>query len=163
MFRINLRFALILAAGIALATPLPAKAQNWTPEQQEVIDLNQACWDAWGTKDVAEMRRVCNEHPEATSWYTPSGAPTVGWFENNGDRWVDAFMSRSEWVYLEVIPLAVSIFDNTAQIYFWATLTEEDNDGVLTTHSRKQVNIWQKMDGRWTWIGGMMVVEDDDA
>ncbi len=137
-------------------------AQQWSSEQQEIIDLNQACWDAWETEDVAEMRRVCNEHPEATNWWTPNGAPTVGWFENNGDRWVEAFLSRSSTVYAEVISLAVSIFDNTAQVYFWATLTAEDNDGGLTTTSRKQLNIWQKIDSRWTWIGGMAVLENDD-
>ena len=147
-----------------LATIVPTRllAQNWTAEQQEIIDLNQACWEAWNTEDPAEMRRVCNEHPEATHWWTPNGAPTVGWFENNGDRWVEAFLSRSSQVYFEIIPLAVSIFDNTAQIYFWATSTEQDNDGKLTTTSRKQLNIWQKMDGRWTWIGGMTVLEDSD-
>ena len=142
--------------------PTSSHAQNWTPDQQEIIDLNQACADAWGTENVAEMRRVCNEHPAATNWWTQLGAPTVGWFEKNGDRWVDAFLSRSNIIYAEIIPLAVSIFDNTAQIYFWVTETSEDNDGKLTTANRKQLNIWQKMDGRWTWIGGMAVPEDRD-
>lgn len=146
----------------AYLIPTRSQAQNWTPEQQEIIDLNQACWDAWETEDTAEMRRVCNEHPEATNWWTSNGAPTVGWFENNGDRWVEAFMPLVSTVYYEIIPLAVSIFDNTAQIYFWATHTEKDDNGKLTTTSRKQLNIWQKMDGRWTWIGGMTVLEDDD-
>jgi len=142
--------------------PANLLAQNWTAEQQEIIDLNQACWDAWASEDVSEMRRSCNEHPEAINWWTRLGAPTVGWFENNGERWIDAFMSRSKRIYFEIIPLGVSIFGDTAQIYFWATSTFENSDRELETTSQKQLNIWQKMDGRWTWIGGMAVPEGDD-
>jgi hypothetical protein len=157
--RFHVLLILLVFSGLVVTA---SHAQNWTAEQQEIIDLNQSCWDAWVTEDVAEMRRVCNEHKDATNWWTPNGAPTVGWFEKNGDRWTEAFLSRSKSVYFEIIPLAVSIFDNTAQIYFWATSTDEDNDGELTTTSRKQLNIWQKMDDRWTWIGGMAVLEADE-
>ena len=33
---------------IALLSPSPLWAQHWTPQEQEIIDLNQSCWDAWG-------------------------------------------------------------------------------------------------------------------
>ena len=158
----GIRFLLPLFV-LAYLIPTSSIAQNWTPEQQEIIDLNQACWEAWASEDVNQMRRICNEHPESTGWYTPNAAPVTGWFEKHGEQWVNAFYSRSNQVYLEIIPLAVSLFDNTAMIFFWATHTDEAENGELTTSYRKQLNIWQKMDGNWTWIGGMIVLEGNDG
>jgi len=47
------------------------------------------------------------------------------------------------------------------KIRFWATQTHVDPQGAQTTQSQKQLNIWQRIDGRWTWIGGMAMPEGD--
>lgn len=135
--------------------PATASGQHWTPEEQEIIDLNQSCWDAWGNEDFAAARRTCNEHPDGRHWWTAESAPGIGWFEKNADRWAAAFHPIEDRLYWEVRPLSVRIFGDVALIHFWGTVTTIDDQGVRTTVARKQLNIWQRVDGRWTWIGGM--------
>jgi len=141
--------------------PHPLSAQSWTAAEQEIIDLNQACWDAWASEDLNAVRRTCNEHADARGWWTAETAPQIGWFAKNAERWAAASTPRDTWVYWDIRPLSVRIFDNTALIHFWATHTHEDRQGRLTTQSQKHLNIWQRIDGRWTWIGGMATPEGD--
>ena len=74
----------IIVAALSAYSPLPA--QRWSTEEQEIIDLNQSCWDAWAAQDLDAVRRTCNEHPDGRGWYTPEAGPSVGWFEKNADE-----------------------------------------------------------------------------
>jgi hypothetical protein len=144
---------------VALLVPATARAQHWTTEEQEIIDLNQACWDAWASHDLSRIEATCNEHEGARGWYTPNAAPDNGWYAKNARRWMSAIGSKEEWIYFEIIPTSVRIFNETALIHFWATLTLRAVDGNVKTISQKQLNIWQRIDSRWTWIGGMATPE----
>ncbi len=151
---------------LTLALFLPAQtllAQHWTPEEEEIIELNQSCWDSWAAEDIAAIRRTCNEHVDARGWWTPEAAPNVGWFEKHAERWMNAFGPRDTWVYWEVRPLSVGIFGDTALIHFWATHTHEDSQGDTTTQTQKHLNIFQRIDGRWAFIGGMAMPEGELA
>ncbi len=156
-----MRVALFLTATLALTVPQSAIAQHWTAEEQEIVDLNQSCWDAWASEDLGAVRRTCNDHTDARGWYTPDAAPEIGWFANNAERWIAAFGPRDTWIYWDVRPLSVRIFGDTALIHFWATHTHEDSQGNQTTQTHKHLNIWQQIDGSWTWIGGMAMPEGD--
>ncbi len=137
---------------------LPTQAvlgQHWTTQEQEIIELNQSCWDAWAAEDLDAVRQTCNEHPDGRHWWIPDAAPGIGWFEKNAERWGAAFHPRDTWLYWEIRPLSVRIFNDTALIHFWATITHEDSQGKTITQTRKMLNIWQRIDGRWVWIGGM--------
>jgi hypothetical protein len=158
----SMKKTLVLAALLPLVA-MPAAAQHWTPEEQEIIDLNQACWDAGAAEDLDAVRRTCNEHEDGRSWLTSEAAPAVGWFVANAERSAAAFDSRREWLYWEVRPLSVRLFGETALIHFWATRTIEGTNGTETTLAHKQLNIWQRIDGRWTWIGGMADVESGSS
>lgn len=149
-----MRMWLILVALLSIL-PVRAAAQHWTPEEQEIIALNQACWDAWAAQDLDAVRRTCNEHEDGRSWVTSEAAPGIGWFEKNAERHAAAFNRRSQWLYWEIRPVSVRVFGDTALIHFWATRTMEEQDGSVTTFSHKQLNIWQRVEGRWAWIGGM--------
>ena len=144
---------------IALLSPSPLWAQHWTPQEQEIIDLNQSCWDAWGAQDLAAVRRICNEHPDGRHWVSTESAPGIGWSEKNVERHAAVFNPLEKWLYWEIRPLSVRVFDNVALIHFWATLTTRDDKGVRSTTTKKQLNIWQRINGRWTWIGGMSAPE----
>jgi len=151
----------VLVIGVLLLVPGPSLAQQWTAEEQEIIDLNFSCWEAWAAEDLNAVRQTCNEHPDARGWWTADGAPQVGWFEKNAERWSAAFHPRGNWIYFDIRPLSVKIFNDTAFIHFWATHTHEDSKGDTVTQTQKQLNIWQRVEGRWTWIGGMAVPEGD--
>ena len=154
-----MRGVFFLTATLALFVPQSALAQHWTAEEQEIVDLNQSCWDAWASEDLGQVRRTCNDHVDARGWYTPDAAPEIGWFGNNAERRMAAFGSGDEWIYWEIRPLSVRIFGDTALIHFWVTRTHEDSQGNQTTQTQKQLNIWQQADGSWTWIGGMAMPE----
>ena len=149
-----MRFRVSLLLLAALLAPGTAQAQHWTPEEQEIIDLNQACWDAWASHSLNRVEATCNEHEDARGWLTSNAAPDRGWYLKNARRWIDAIGSKEDWIYYEVNPLSVRIFNDTALIHFWATRTVQGADSTVKTVSQKQLNIWQKIDGRWTWIGG---------
>ncbi len=153
--------ALFLTLFLIPLAPHPVLAQHWTAEEQEIIDLNQSCWEAWAAEDLDAVRQICNEHQDARAWWTAEGAPQVGWYEKNVDRWAAAMFPRDTWIYFEIRPLSVRIFNDTAFIHFWATHTHEDSKGDTATQTQKQLNIWQRIDGRWTWIGGMAVPEGE--
>lgn len=148
---------LIITAVLAATclAPSGAWAQHWTPEEQEIIDLNQVCWEAWAATDLARIAATCNEHADARGWWTADVAPEIGWMGKNAERWMEAIGSKEEWIYFEVRPLSVRVFNGTALIHFWATRTYRDLEGNVQILSQKHLNIWQRVDGRWTWIGGM--------
>jgi hypothetical protein len=148
---------LIVTAVLAAASLVPgtARAQQWTAEEQEIIDLNQECWEAWAAKDLSRIAATCNEHADARGWWTADVAPEIGWMVKNAERWIGAVGSKEEWIYFEIRPLSVRLFNGTALIHFWATRTYRDLEGEVQTLSQKHLNIWQRIDGRWTWIGGM--------
>ena len=152
---------LSLLVTLCFLFPQPVPAQHWTAEEQEIIDLNQGCWDAWAAEDLDAVRRTCNEHPDARTWWTPEAAPGIGWFEKNAERWGASFHPRDKWLYWEIRPLSVRIFNDTALIHFWALDAHEDAQGETTTHTWKMLNIWQRIDGRWTFIGGMAMQKGD--
>ena len=156
-----MRTAFCLVVTLCFLFPQPVPAQHWTAEEQEIIDLNQSCWDAWASEDLDAVRRTCNEHPDARTWPTSEAAPAIGWFEKNAERWGAAFHPRDKWLYFEIRPLSVRIFNDTALIHFWASDTHENAQGETTTHTWKMLNIWQRIDGRWTFIGGMAMQKGD--
>ena len=144
-----------------LLMPVGAVAQTFSADEQEIIDLNQSCWDAWAAEDLNAIARTCNEHEDARGWLTADAVPHIGWVAKNVERWGEAFHARTDWLYWEIRPVSVRIFGATALIHFWATRTFVDDKGETTTTSQKQLNIWQRIDGRWTWIGGMATPEGD--
>jgi hypothetical protein len=149
-----------LAATCLLLT-VSVNAQHWTSEEQEIIDLNQKCWDAWASEDLDAVQRICNHQPDARGWWTPDAAPEIGWFEKNAERWGAWFHPRDTWLYWDIRPLSVKIFNETALIHFWAMHTHEDSKGNRTTQTEKRLNIWQRIDDKWSWIGGMAMPEGD--
>jgi len=100
---------LIIAAVLAAASLVPSatRAQHWTAEEQEIIDLNQACWDAWASQDLSRIEATCNEHQDARGWWTPNAAPDNGWYAKNARRWMTAVGSKEEWIYWEINPISV--------------------------------------------------------
>ena len=142
----------IVVAALSASAPL---AQQWTAEQQEVISLTQNCWEAWEEESTASIESACPDHPRAVGWATSEDVPSPGWSERNLDNWATAFFPRTEPLYMEIRPLAVEIFGDTALYHFWALWTEEGPNGEVTTWTRKQLDVWSRAEGRWQWIGGM--------
>ena len=93
--------------------PAAASAQSWSADEQEIIDLNQTCWDAWASQDLTRVEATCNEHQDARGWWTANAAPDNGWYARNATRWMTAIGSQEKWIYWEINPLSVSKGDPT--------------------------------------------------
>ena len=143
------------AASLLLFTALAAQAQTFTSEQQEIIDIVQGCWDSWAQEDYEGWATGCPRHLENSFWNTAEPVPSIGWMAKYGRQHADAFFPIRDVIAYEVRPIQVSVFEDVALYHHWATWTELDVNGVATTYSRKGIDVWQRVDGQWTVIGGM--------
>ena len=77
-----------LGVVVGVLLPGPLMGQSWTTAEQEIIELNQRCWDAWAAEDLNAVRNVCNEHRDARGWWTAESVPSIGWFDKNAEEFL---------------------------------------------------------------------------
>jgi hypothetical protein len=111
---------------LALLVATPASSQNWTAEEQSVIDHVLACWDAW-VEAVADetpdrWAAACPFDENAYWWFTAEGVPNnLGLVYRN---W-DLIRERSDdWIDLR--PIRVNVFGDVAIIHFYAYWNAEN-------------------------------------
>ena len=65
---------------ITLLCPLTAESQQWTPEEQAVLDAMKVCWDAWKEateqKDFDVWLSKCQPADDYSMWWTNFGTPS---------------------------------------------------------------------------------------
>lgn len=145
---------------LALLVATPAFAQQWTAEQQEVIDVIEACWDAWAAEDLSAINATCNEHPEAVFWLTNEATPRREWPERHRDDYLaGVYWPRTDVIYNEIQPLNVLVLDDVALVHFWALIVEEDTDGERRTIRQKRFDVYTRIGGQWSWSGNMISPE----
>jgi hypothetical protein len=70
-----MRVVLVIAAWCVSA----ASAQDWTPQQRQVIDVVASCNDGWSRslreKDYGVFAEACPQTPKAVFWYTVGPTP----------------------------------------------------------------------------------------
>ena len=148
------RLSLILLL-TAVTIPNAVFAQRWSAEQQEVLDHIRACWEAGNTRIYDNWVAVCKPVENRLWWNTSEGLPgnnehgraatEAGWKTNNRETlWRD---SR---------PLDVQIHGDVALVYFYALFGWTGDGGIHTTE-QKRLEVFRKVDGQWTTIGGMVV------
>jgi hypothetical protein len=143
----------LLALGVALLMPLPTQAQQFTAEQQQVVDFIEHCWETWGTESWSAYERACRTDPTARFWWFAESVPNAGIAEWR--RWAAAFWPRIEsQVHYEIRPLTVQVFGDVALYYYWASWSHVDANGELQTMAQHRLEILQRRDGQWLWIGG---------
>ena len=147
-----MRFAVILAVGIVLGTPLPADAQQWTSEQQEVIDSLEMCWDMWveSVQEGSPDRWLDNCTEEGFAfWWIYSSPLGEDWMRGNWDTIMEA---DDKWLGLS--PVWVRVYDDDfAIMHFWGYWQiTEDEDRV--TIEAKRTEVFHKVNGRWLLAAG---------
>lgn len=143
---------LLLAVAASLIAA-PTSAQQWTAEQRGVIDHVQACWEAWGEEDMSMWDGACLSDPGVRFWWMDESVPSYG---PEGDkRWAEAFFPRIEAsIHFEHRPIGVQLFSDVAVYQYWATWTQADPNGQVVTQAQHRLDILQRRDGRWVFIGG---------
>jgi hypothetical protein len=138
-------------------------AGNWTPEQQEVLDHLQACYDAW-EKSVAEGNHriwveACRPDPELVWWWDGDGVPQD----------MDAYTRLTKWeletearvIYSDFRPIEVKIHGDTAIVPYYGYAGWVDKNGRRLVSQEKRLGVYQKKDGKWSFIAEMVVEVKD--
>jgi hypothetical protein len=148
---------IIAAFVIGLVFSPSVFAQNWTPDQIEVLETVKTGWTLWQEaikkKDVNIWLDGMNPTEDFQGWWTSEG----GLYELIDVRTFDIILDRRKdftWEYLH--PLSIRIFDDTALIYFYATYNVQDHSGVWTRREDKRLEVFKREDGKWRWTGAMV-------
>jgi hypothetical protein len=140
------------ALALAVALPTTAAAQDWTTEQQEIIDFAEACWTSWATESWEAYAQACPMDPDARYWDMNESVPSYG--HGSWERFAEAIWPHTDAEYYEHRPIAVKIFGDVATYYFFATYFNVDTDGVVSSFTLHELAVLQRRNGDWVLIGG---------
>ena len=148
-----MRTLLLVATASLILTPV--SAQEWTAEQEEVWEFEQACW---ATQEL-EVIMSCF-HDDFLGWGLDNTLPTT-----KADR--RPFFARSletaEQVFLSLQRVAINVRGNTATVLYLATFTDRNREtDVETTRIERWTDIAVREGGRWSWIAdhGVLISEN---
>jgi len=143
-----------------LLIPFAALAQNWTTEQQEVIDHIKSCWDGWvkalEEKNFDIWAEVCPFDEDAAYWFTFSGTPAIGTGIQKRGLTGGLFLKWKKVDWLDLRPISIKIDGDVALVHFYGVWVEEDYKGEVSQTEDKRFEVFRKKDGQWTFIGGMV-------
>jgi len=147
-----MRYFVGLIIVLALAIPLSADPMpTWTPEQQEVIEAQQACWDSWYLEGFDAWVETCRPVADLVWWtggYTPW---TLEDTLTSGTKW----RADQENRYYNISPHAVQIFGDTAVIYYSAEGWDRQW-GEELRFQQQRAEVFIRIDGRWCLAGGLV-------
>lgn len=143
-----------------LLIPFASSAQNWTAEQQEVIDQIKSCWDAWvkalGEKNYDIWAEACPCDEDAVGWSASEGAPLIvqEYWKRSITGGLVPWFNKINWIDLR--PISIKIDGDVALVHFYGVWVVEDYKGEAFQLESKRFEVFRKKDGQWTVIGGMV-------
>lgn len=137
-----MRKAVLLVALLLLAAP-PLAAQEWTAEQQEVIEsintFTETAYDGTADEFMAWI------HPQFSGWdYSGKEPLDFAAMEGTAAEFFDYYDS----VRLGAKPMLVSVLDDMAVVHTWyrERLTSPDGEEFM---AGRWTIVLKKMDGEW--------------
>jgi len=138
---------------VMMLCPLTAEGQQWTSEEQAVLDTIKTCWDAWQEatqkKDFDVWLSTCRPAPDYSMWWTEFGAPVGADF----DRRMFDFISSLNETWIAIHPVAIRIHGEVAIVQFYG-YWQPTVEGKKVTTEYKRTEVFLKKDGRWMLLGG---------
>lgn len=140
---------IVLALGMSLwaADPMP----TWTPEQQEVIKAQQACWASWHEGYDAWVQ-TCRPVEDLVWWFPNQSVATLEDELRDGRKWREG---QEQNRYYSISPHAVQIFGDTAVIYYSAAFWNRQWGEEIRGQERR-AEVFIRIDGRWCIAGGLV-------
>jgi len=153
-----MRLSLLTVLILCFFLSLPLTAQNWTAEEQEVLDQIKKGWTFWEKAVQAKDLNlwIDNMQPadDWSGWWTSDGGL---WTHEKEERLFDKWVENVNDYYWEGLqPLSIKVYDDFALAYFYATYNIEDKTGKVTRYEDKRLEVYRKIDGIWRWTGAMV-------
>ena len=141
----------LLAILFTISIASPSYAQNWTAEQQGVIDDLEACWDLWvealDDRTPDAWASACAEE-DYTYWFRGAA---LGGLEDLRREWSMIRETQEYWIGLH--PISIKIYGDIAIMHFvgiWSGLGPEGR--IINEANRTEV--YRRDGGQWKIVAG---------
>lgn len=142
-----------LGLALVLLLPGPLAAQNWSADEQSLIDAIEDCWAQAATDTSMEgFLEACRPTDETTYWWTPETTPfsvTSSWVRQARAAWNDVAVAQ------DLRPLRIQIDGDFGFIFLHGIRIWETPDGAQRTESWRGYEVWKRTSGSWSFYGGM--------
>jgi ketosteroid isomerase-like protein len=150
---------------LCIIFPFTAFAQNWTADQQEVLDQIKKGWSSWeeavNAKDLNIWLDKFQPAEDFTGWWTSDGGL---WTLEKEKRTFDNWVKNVKSMYWEGLqPLSIKIYGDVAIAYFYAISNIEYKTGTYKRFEGKRLEVYRKMDGIWRWTDAMVSAKEIGA
>lgn len=147
-----MRTALLSTAVMCFGLATPSSAQQWTPEQQSVLNDLESCWDTWTESvrqgDPSLWIDQCTDG-DFRYWWTADGAPaSPAFLLRNWER-----VQRTNGDWKDIRPLVIKIVDEVAIMHFYGYWDVQTPDGPLLTEGMR-MEVFHRVNGRWLLVAG---------
>ena len=140
-----MKFALLLFTMFFLSTSLNASAQQWSSEEQEILDFTNACWETFVTEDVQAYLSSCT-HADYTRW--PAGA-LIPFDARSEQRILSDWFSRNSWSIGDIQPSRIEVAGDAAVIHYQLFSFRVSNDGKSSAHTGGRSDFLVRENGTW--------------
>lgn len=147
-----MRLVLSLLLLLCGSSSVPASAQTWTPDQQEIWRLEEAMWQRDTAKDLTWIDTYW--HANGTSWGIDHPVP-----RNRASvaRWDKYAYGNYTVLEHELFPLSITVTDNVAVVHYRYRIASEDRDKKREVVTGRYTDVLVREGSRWliiTTVGG---------
>jgi hypothetical protein len=131
-----------------------AAAQTWSPEQQELWQLEQQQWKMSAAKDLSWIDTMV--HPNMHFWETGSPMPRD---KASLKHWARFESDGGTVLQHELFPISATITGNVAVVQYHYMIATENYKKERETVTGQYTDVLIKENGRWmfiAWAGGQM-------
>ncbi len=142
-----MRSLLAVPLALVLMPWTVASAQEWSPAQREIWQVEQACWEHYTTKNL-EAGMACF-HDDYVGWSFDMPVPG-----NKADArafWTRDFAAMDV-VWYNLKPVSIKVYGTVAVVHYYFWMTTRSADGDDTTVTGRWTDVLMKQGNRWAWI-----------
>jgi ketosteroid isomerase-like protein len=144
--------------------PHLVSAQNWTPDEQAILDKVYKALAAWEEavekKDYSIWLKGANPMEDNCVWFTTASGPRE--LKNSSQKSFETrFGDVLAYELLFITPLKIEVHDNVGFFWFYNNSLYVDDQGNRKTMKSKRFEVFKKIDGEWRWWAGMVTPDED--
>ena len=143
-------FSLLLL--VTMAPTGAASAQTWSPEQQDLWQLEEQQWKMGAAKDLSWIESMV--HPNISFWQSDQPMPRN---KASLSRWSKYDTGNSTVLEQELFPISMTITGNVAVAQYRYQVASENYKKERETVTGRYTDVFVKDGGRWrfiSWAGG---------